>query len=360
MKLSVPFIPDPALIDSLKTHIRAIESIYFSMHEGPVLDARMRFRKLCLDDLARELAKVRSPKKYLLMNTRFIHPARYHDQDFLNDLAGRVEFLAEHAGLTGFVFSDAYLLTALKNTRNTAIRELEAVPGINCMIDTPDKLFAYLELIEDNGFARPSKCIPDRALNRDLKALETISRQVKKECPDIRIELLANEGCIFHCPYKLAHDSQIAYANLPPENNQTRKGNLTFAANQALGCHAWFFKHPYQVFKSPFIRPEDVSAYAPFADAIKLCGRTLGVRFLKRCLAAYTEQSWDGNLLELMDASNWLADRYHIDNKSLDPGFLNMVTKCTKICKNCHHCSDLFKRAAEQLYLRLRKYKDYQ
>lgn len=353
MKLSVPFIPDETYTDFLKINMRHIESVYFSFHQGPVLDARMRFHHTPLMELAKMIEQLGPAKKYLLLNSRFIDPKFFLDKSFLNKTMDRMEMLSKESGLSGFVFSDAYLLKALASTGRGIISSLEAVPGVNCMLDSADKAAAFLELIEAEGFKIPGKLIPDRSLNRDPDALSKMVRKIKSIYKNIKIELLANEGCIYHCPFKLAHDAQISFSNMG------HTPDTTYAMNHHLGCHSYFFNTPWRFLTSPFIRPEDTDAYSGLADTLKICGRTLGRKFLIQCIRAYIEKKFTGNLLDLMDAANWLGDLYDIDNQKIDKTFFKHVSNCTKGCKECSICSEFFLKAAKKKSIGLKSYKDY-
>jgi hypothetical protein len=353
MKLSVPFIPDKKYINFLKNKTLKLESIYFSLHSDPVLDSRMRFKKADVYDLTKGLKQFECVKKYGLLNSRFIHSDLYEDTKFLNQTLDKLEFLVSHANITGIVFSDTYFLNALSTTKRDVISCLEAVPGINCMIDSSQKAFSFFDIIEQTGFKLPGKIVLDRSLNRNINQLKKTEKEIKQQYTHIKIELLANEGCIYHCPFKLAHDAQISFSNLGISTNKT------FQINRSIGCHAYFFKTPEKIFKSPFIRPEDMDKYAGLVDTIKLCGRTLGVNFLLNCINAYSEKSYDKNLFDLMDATHWLSEFYYIENKGLGPDFFNRLTHCTKDCKNCNICSKLFLKTATNKPLTLKKYKDY-
>ena len=352
MKLTVPFIPDKKYIHFLKEQTSSIESIYFPLYSGAVLDARMRFKKTPLHELSKGLQQIESVKKYCLLNSRFIHPMLYHDALFLNQLLDTLEFLFAASQINGIVFSDAYFLTAMTAEKREIIRCLEAVPGINCMIDSSEKAFSFFDLVEQTGFKLPEKLVLDRSLNRNIPQLEKTGTEIKQRYGPVKIELIANEGCIYHCPFKLTHDAQIAFSNTGCSPDKT------FQINQSIGCHSYFFKRPETFFKSPFIRPEDLDEYTGVADTIKLCGRTLGANFLSNCINAYSKKSYRGNLLDLMDAACWLADTYHIENKRLDPGFFNMLTNCTKVCKNCKTCKDLFLKAAQKKPFKIKLYED--
>ena len=229
MKLSVPFIPDEPYLRFLKKNIQCLESVYFPLVSGPVLDSRMRIKTTDLNAFARKLNLFKI-RKYCLLNSRFVHPQAYHDPHFLSQTMDRLELLALHAGMTGFVFADAYLLNALARTNRDIIAGLEAVPGINCMMDSSRKVFAFIDLIKDAGFKLPGKIALDRSLNRDPTRLEKTVREIKGRYPSIKIEVLANEGCIDLCPFKLSHDAQISFSNL---GLSKATHDLT---NRTLGC----------------------------------------------------------------------------------------------------------------------------
>jgi hypothetical protein len=60
---------------------------------------------------------------------------------------------------------------------------------------------------------------------------------------------------------------------------------------------------------------------------------------------AYMQESWDGNLFELMDASvRYFAAKnsVYVDNKSLNKyDFFEKVTNCRYDCGNCSYCREL-------------------
>lgn len=353
MKLSVPFIPDKKYTNFLKNKTRNIESVYFPVLSDPVLDARTLLPSP-RDPIEtyQMLSDLKQVKTYALMNSRFIHPDRYNDQTFLKNICRQLELFMTETDLTGIVFVDAFFLNALGRTSQELASALSAVPGINCMIDSSSKLFSFIELIEDAGFRRPEKVILDRDLNRKPETLNNLRKTILKTYPGMKLELLANEGCIRQCPFKLSHDAHISFSNI------SGTGDLR-ALNRDIGCHAYFYSQPHRFLASPFIRPEDIDHYDTLADSIKICGRTLGTGFLMQTITAYVKKSFDGNLFELMDAAHWLRELYHLDNKKLDPGFFKQVNYCTKACKKCSMCADLFSAASKKKTIGLRQYKDF-
>ncbi len=357
MKLSVPFIPDEGYARFLTRHASSLSSIYFPLPSGPVTDARVRIGEdLAAEtrDLCATLSLLKAIDKYVLMNTRFMPPNVYTNNTLLSGILNDIERLDKNIGIKGIVLSDMYLLRALDQTGHAIVPRLELVPGINTMQDSPGKLFSFFELLAFSRFKKPARIVPDRALNRNPEKLSVLSKAAKNYDPDIRIELLANEGCIYQCPFKLSHDAHISLSN----TGFARE--TTFQMNQNLGCQAYFNFRPHAFLKSPFIRPEDIHHYQGIADGIKLCGRTRGVKFLKRCISAYISGCFDGNLLDLMDTPEILARQWHIDNTRIGTQFFTHLTSCTKMCKPCKICSKIFNQASWKKDITFKSYKDFQ
>ena len=358
MKLSVPFIQDPSYLDFLTASKDSLASVYFTLDGPGVWDARVRPKDISpwadpALTLARGLSPLKDVKKYVLINTRFIHPETYTDTPALISFLDAVARLSEQVRIQGIVFSDFYLLRALDRTGHDIISLMEAVPGVNTMMDTIGKVRACMDLVAITGFRPPSKLVIDRSLNRDLERLSAIRDKARLEYPQTAIELLANEGCILNCPFKPAHDAHIALSNTGLVKE------TTWTMNQRQGCQAYFIDRPDRFFASPFIRPEDLTHYQGLADTIKICGRTLGKKFLTRCITAYKTGSFDGNLLCLMDATSFLADHFYIDNKLLGENFFDTLSSCTNQCKTCKLCLKRFQNVARRKSLTLKLYKDF-
>ena len=66
-------------------------------------------------------------------------------------------------------------------------------------------------------------------------------------------------------------------------------------------CSHTFLSEPVEFLRSPFIRPEDVSAYREAGmDIIKLSDRTESTEFLLGTARAYAGEKYDGNLFNLI------------------------------------------------------------
>ncbi|MDD4649402.1 MAG: hypothetical protein PHO79_05220 [Desulfoplanes sp.] len=344
MHLDVPYIPDSSYVNLLSRHEQRIHSLHFALPGAPTYDART-FGTGSTDpyDFIEGLKAFPRQKKHLLLNGRFQNPACYFRGPELKKLITSLEFWVEHAGINGIILADMYLLTTLSNEAPDLAQELQAIPSVNCMIDNADKALSFLELIASTRFRMPELIILDRSLNRAPLQLEQTSHILKDHHPRMHRALLANEGCLYQCPFKLAHDSQASLINtgLMREN--------MFCISRERGCIPCLQKHPQAILKSPFIRPEDQDAYTPHADILKICGRTMGPEFLIRTVSAYLEKSFNGNLLSLLDATDWMADHFNISNARFPQTFLQTLTGCSKICSTCDYCHDLFSRISRPI-----------
>lgn len=339
MRLDVPFSPDPDYLRFLSRRADAIESVHVGLQAPGIPDARYRLENRSTADIIESLRRITGPRRYALLNSRFHPPGAYADPESLKAVAERLDALVKASAIDGIIFADPYHLNALSDAGPETAARLEAVPSVNFMIDTADKASAVLEVIARTRFRLPRRLILDRGLNRSPDALSKTAARLKADHPGIRIGLLANEGCLHRCPYKPAHDAHIALTHMG-------RGMDTFELNRRLGCIRYLTDRPEAIFRSPFIRPEDLSRYAGVVDFIKVCGRTLGPAFLSRTIRAYLDGAYPGNLLDLLDAPQWMADVYQIDNPALPADFFDRLTGCDGRCDDCRFCGGLFSRVA--------------
>ena len=338
MLLDVPFLPRDDYVTFLRERSDRLASVHFSLNDPRVSDARQRLEAMDIDAFVRGLNRLEGVDRFLLMNGRMHRPERYFDKAGLNAAADLLERLVDEAALTGVVFADAYLLQALSDARPGICERLEAVPSVNAIPDSAAKVFGLLDMIARTAFRPPSRLVADRALNRDPEGLRALAHGLRARHADLRLFLLANEGCLYHCPYKPAHDAHIALVV------EGLCGDRTFGLNREFGCVRRMLDEPGLMLASPFIRPEDMNRYAGEAYGLKICGRNRGADFLLRAVAAYDEGQYEGNLLDLMDAMGDLAERVHLPNHGLPADFFEQVTACDKACRACGRCAALAER----------------
>ncbi len=346
--LTIPFLPEPSYIDFLTTVKKHINGLQFSLPGTRVLDSRIHLENLDIhNQLTKGLARLPEPKKYALLNSRFFPPPLLTDKKGITEIIRSLDSFAEQGLVNGIVYCDHYLLQKLSNEAPDLASALEAVPGANCMLDSYDKVNTWLDYIGNTRFKPPGKILLDRSLNRNLDQLAHVIRLIRDKIPAIQIEVLANEGCLFRCPFKLSHDAYIGLANVSGQDS-------TFRLNRELGCVRLLGNEPYRILRSPFIRPEDTETYLCHVDTIKLCGRTLGGDFLQNVIQAYIARRYEGNLLDLLDASHWLAEYLHVDNSMLSFDLVDMLSLCDGNCDSCGFCQELFQSITHRLPLTIR------
>jgi hypothetical protein len=334
MKFNVPFIPDEKFIGFLNAHSESLDSCHFSLYSDLMLDARHRHQVVQTSDLIAALAGLKNVKKYLLMNSRIQAPQKYFDERHLRVTVRTLTRMLEAGVLDGIVFTDAQYLQALSTAGGKELSQLEAVPSINSMLDSFDKILAIMGFIAITHFKAPETLLLDRSLNRKMGALSEVSAKCRQKYPSVKLELLANEGCLFQCPFKPAHDCHISLSNIGMAFD-------TFRFNHDLGCIRYLRDYPFQILKSPFIRPEDIKPYEQYVDIVKICGRDLGVEFLMKTVSAYLLGAYSGNLLELLDALNWMSEKAIIPNHELPDDFQHQLSSCSKDCASCLYCENL-------------------
>ncbi|WP_417909302.1 hypothetical protein [Candidatus Electronema sp. PJ] len=341
--LDAPFLPEEEYVEFLNSSSGHIDSVHFSLPGAWRMDSRAHSQSVeSVEALVGLLDQVAIPKRYALLNSRFYGPELLTDKQQLSSLISALEICAERKVISGIVYCDHYLLQSLSNAAPELAAVLEAVPGINTLLDSQGKIDAHLAYIGETHFRQPTRIVLDRSLNRNLGKLAEISRWCHEGLPDLKLELVGNEGCLPYCPYRSAHDAYIAYDNCT-ESSSSKE------INQELGCMQLLKKQPFRILQSPFIRPEDADSYLYDIDIIKISGRNLDSASLQQVITAYINHSWKGNLLELLDSSHWLASELHIDNNALSFDFANMLSVCNNRCETCRFCMELFNSISHPL-----------
>jgi hypothetical protein len=343
--LNVPFLPEERYVDFLIQCADELDSVHFSLLHSRGLDSRIQIEPLgSQDNIMKGLLRLQGPRKYILLNSRFYTPDLLTDARTIQPIIRSLAHCLDKGVVNGIVYCDHYLLQRLSDAAPEIAARLEAVPSVNAMLDSCSKIEAQLAYIGETAFKTPGKIILDRALNRNLDELAKIALQMHQDFPALKIEVLANEGCLPYCPFKLSHDGYIALANMGGQDQ-------THVINCDIGCMRRLDEQPHRLLQSPFIRPEDIDLYLYHVDTIKLCGRTLGPDFLINVISAYRARHYDGNLLDLMDAMSWLAERLYVDNKMLSFDFANMLSECDNRCESCGFCKELFESITHPLPL---------
>lgn len=333
MRFEVPFVPDPAYVALLAANAAAVSAVYFRL--GPdTPDARVAgVGDATPQELAEGLRALPDVPRLGLLNACF-HAPELLCGDGLRDLVMLLEGYLAADSITGIVYADQYLLMALSDASPDVAGALTAIPSINFHLDTFERLAVVLDAAAETHFRTPERVILDRSLNRDTARLGDIAGKARRYAPDLRLGLMANEGCLFACPFKNAHDAHIAL---------TRLASCPIGAdmNRELGCLRFFFERPERLLASPFVRPEDVDHVDGLVDALKICGRTRPAAELTAIVQAYLDRNFGGNLLWLLDAQEMLSGRFVLENTALPGDFFTRTDGCAHNCRQCGYCAEL-------------------
>lgn len=331
LDLHLPLLPDQDYVALLQLFGARVHSVYASLHILAISDARPCGAPLP-ENMLFAMVQASPAPVYLLLNSRFHSPEAYVASGCAR-LAALLDSVLAAGTVAGVVYADAILLTALARHAPSLARALEAVPSVNCGLDSWDKARQHLEMAESLGFRLPGILVPDRALNRNPARLAEFRRAMRVELPGAALHLLANEGCLWQCPYKPAHDALMACARCAGHT-----GDGVFKTLQDAACLRRYWDEPWRVLASPFIRPEDLPLLAGVADGVKLGGRSRGARAMQMVIRAYVAGRYEGNLLELLDTAEALAGCLHLSNHRLPGDFHAAVSACDKDCARCGWC----------------------
>ena len=177
-----------------------------------------------------------------------------------------------------------------------------------------------------------------RERHRDIAYMKELSEWVRSRGKVLGMQ--ANSGCLRQCPFQQFHD------NLHGHNRIRQSGVGAKFDFSVFRCRTNYARRNWEDFiRATWIRPEDVPAFEPYVDVVKLATRRH--RFPVKVLNAYASYSYDGNLLDLMDPvhSDLFAPRV-IDNKSFPEDFASTVAACANAndCRHCGRCAAVLER----------------
>ena len=177
-----------------------------------------------------------------------------------------------------------------------------------------------------------------RERHRDIAYMKELSEWARSRGKVLGMQ--ANSGCLRQCPFQQFHD------NLHGHNRIRQSGVGAKFDFSVFRCRTNYARRNWEDFiRATWIRPEDVPAFEPYVDVVKIATRRH--RFPVKVLNAYASYSYDGNLLDLMDPvhSDLFAPRV-IDNKSFPEDFASTVAACANAndCRHCGRCAAVLER----------------
>jgi collagenase-like PrtC family protease len=224
-------------------------------------------------------------------------------------------------------------------------------------------------------------CVDFVKINRDFKTLKYMVDNLKHA----KLEILVTNSCLKNCPMIHTHTNALSHASMiNNKKNNYQDWSLFYCQRKEL-------ENLEEYIKSPWIRPEDIKYYEEIGiEHFKITERDFPTSELIKRVKAYTERTYDGNLLDLIQGHGVLVtdniefkknkvttrdeiykeikrvrglgtvrecERHvYIDNKKLG-NFMNFFTenKCTNQCDKCNYC----KKIAEKVIYKNDEVYDY-
>jgi collagenase-like PrtC family protease len=186
-------------------------------------------------------------------------------------------------------------------------------------------------------------------VNRDFDLLRALLKQARVEC-----RLYANMSCLSRCPVVGKHYAMFSGA----QSESTSSRNDAFFA----GCSMVKLSNPTEWLQMPWIRPEDVSAYASEGVGhFKLADRLAPTSTLLVIAQSYLKRKSPDNLFDLMErdgakyellgakTKNQDSAPMYVHSKRLPTDFIEHFRKqgCKSNDPNCRVCVALTQSAVE-------------
>lgn len=192
-----------------------------------------------------------------------------------------------------------------------------------CDIMNANKAIGYKNLGVD-------RIVVHESINRDFSTLKMI-----REAFGSKVEVIANVICHKNCIFRPFHQNQGSH-DLDPECTSTRYYAHRCMMKRMEGIDNYL--------KLNWLRPEDLQYYTSIGiNYFKIQGRhTVETGNPVKTAEYYMKESYDGNLLDLLDNfSDTTVFKIFIDNKKLDgyiKPFFETPNFCKNDCSNCGYC----------------------
>jgi hypothetical protein len=170
----------------------------------------------------------------------------------------------------------------------------------------------------------------DRDLMRNLDELEKIKRV--KEKYNIKISLLANEGCLGSCPIM---DEHYHFNNTRGEEPQYFADTIS-----RISCSSWDIKDPSSSLKTANIPPwkEDWDELLEYIDVFKMHGRESVEQFFNSLSIV---DNFINNKEILFDEFSGYLEGNNLEGKPIN-AWRKFIKNCKFDCWDCNKCDKLY------------------
>jgi len=281
IKFDVPYNWDTKLIDFYILHKDHIEMVY-----GRAEDWYPQWRKtsnwpiISLDNIFEQNYKLQ--KEWILFNYLLnwsSHWNQEYDREYRTKFLNHIKCLRDN-WIKLVTIWNLFLLEAVINE----VPWINVAASIILEIDNLTKLKTIHRLWVNYIFL-------SKVLLKNFNALKNIN-QFNKKNPKLKLFLLANDPCLNHCAYTDYHNETLSL--LTWYNKQCN----SFCRMQ---CTRKFTTDPSAIISASFIRPEDLQLYKSiWYNLIKLCDRKQSTERIIKMFNAYTNESYEWYLFDIM------------------------------------------------------------
>lgn len=203
-----------------------------------------------------------------------------------------------------------------------------------CEITNPNKASAFKRI----GVER---IVVQESINREFSNL--------KKIVDVfgdKVEIIINTLCHQDCIYRMYHYNQMSHHSV-----KNKGESITSHYNHL--CMKQRCRTVEDFMKLSWVRPEDIKYYSEIGiNRYKIQGRhTVLNGDPIRVAETYFKESYDGNLLELLELFNVKNSfKIDVDNKKLDKfilPFVNNENFCKRDCINCNYCKGVIEKCTD-------------
>jgi len=179
-------------------------------------------------------------------------------------------------------------------------------------------------------------------------------RKLRRECPELELEVLCNHPCLLNCPYETYCYNSVSHASTASDTTPYEGFSLLNCNRDKLGAVVEFVK-------GSWFRPQDVHHYEEAGvAAIKIAGRGRSTDWLVRCAEAYLSRHYEGDMMDLVWEAQLTAvwkstgvsgappRPVRVEASAFD-GFIEFFARntpdCGKGCGACRFCDGYAERA---------------
>lgn len=313
--------PDPSLIGSGRRPL--IEKFVHGKGRGKIYDPGAYNQNL-------EEGMKLSKKNGVRFNLLFNGTIEKDEEEKVSQLTEYIEYFYKKSLLSAITVGDLKLLSLIPFKEK--FPKLEICASVYIRVNSVEKVTQFMNLGIDTIILSPE-------VNREIALIQKIKAQT-----GVRIKLIANEGCIPYCPKKIQHQYETSHYAV--ENSikdlikkETKKGF------PKVRCHHLFEEDLSLIFKSPWMRPQDLLYYKDLVDCVKLAGRERKTGEILKLAEAYFSGLFEGDLRDILDTLRHFE--HPIPNHILPENFFQKVTACSNDCNGCRFCNELAAKLKE-------------